>query len=139
MDEANALGGRSIALLALAGFASAASMRVCDPLLPKLAETFQATPGDAAHAISAFAIAYGLLQLVYGPLGDRYGKRRVIALATAACTLGAWGRQSHPPSAGSSLSECSPEGLPPPLSPSPWRGSVTLSHTLDASRHWHGC
>jgi predicted MFS family arabinose efflux permease len=96
LDEANALGGRSIALLALAGFASAASMRVCDPLLPKLAETFQATPGDAAHAISAFAIAYGLLQLVYGPLGDRYGKRRVIALATAACTLGSVGAAIAP-------------------------------------------
>src|SRR3954464_8758640 len=71
-------------------------MRVCDPLLPKLAETFQATPGDAAYAISAFAIAYGLLQLVYGPLGDRYGKRRVIALATVACTLGSAGAAIAP-------------------------------------------
>src|SRR5687767_5947743 len=96
LDGATPLSGRSIAMLALAGFASAASMRVCDPLLPRLAETFQATPGDAALAISAFAIAYGLLQLAYGPLGDRHGKRRVIALAVAACTLGSAGAAIAP-------------------------------------------
>ena len=41
-----------------------------------------------AEAISAFALAYGVMQLVFGPLGDRLGKVRVIAWATLACTLG---------------------------------------------------
>lgn len=63
-------------------------MRACDPLLPAFAKSFEITTGNAALTISSFAVAYGLLQLVYGSLGDRYGKVRVIALAALACVLG---------------------------------------------------
>jgi MFS family permease len=41
----------------------------------------------AAQTVTAFAIAYGVLQLAYGPIGDRYGKYRVITLATIGCAL----------------------------------------------------
>lgn len=75
-------------LLSVCAFASMASMRVCDSLLPALALEFSTTAGQAVRVISAFALAYGLLQLFFGPLGDRYGKLRVIGLATLACTLG---------------------------------------------------
>lgn len=34
--------------------------------------------------MSAYAITYGLMQLFYGPLGDRWGKRRVAAYAALA-------------------------------------------------------
>lgn len=74
-------------LLALAGFASLMSMRMCDAMLPALATVFAASQADAAVSISAFAIAYGAMQLVYGPLGDRHGKLRVIALAAGGCAL----------------------------------------------------
>ena len=60
-------------------------MRICDPLLPALAREFATTTGGAAQAISAFAIAYGLLQLAYGPLADRYGKFRIVSFAVAGC------------------------------------------------------
>jgi YNFM family putative membrane transporter len=63
------------------------SMRICDPLLPALARDFDTTTGHAAQVISAFAIAYGLLQLFYGPLADRYGKFRVVSLAVVGCAL----------------------------------------------------
>lgn len=79
---------RMLWLLSICAFASMASMRVCDSMLPALATGFSTTTGQAARAISAFALAYGLLQLFYGPLGDRYGKVRVIGFATLACTLG---------------------------------------------------
>jgi len=62
-------------------------MRICDPLLPALARDFDTTTGHAAQVISAFAIAYGLLQLFYGPLADRYGKFRVVSLAVVGCAL----------------------------------------------------
>ena len=78
-------GLRRLALLSAAAFASMTSMRVCDPLLPALARDFATTTGGAAQAISAFAIAYGLLQLLYGPLADRYGKFRVVSLAVLGC------------------------------------------------------
>lgn len=57
------------------------SMRVCDALLPELARSFQVSTGTAANTISFFVIAYGILQLVFGTLGDRYGKQRMIAVA----------------------------------------------------------
>ena len=62
-------------------------MRICDALLPALARDFAATTGHAAQAISSFAIAYGVLQLVYGPLADRFGKFRVVSLAVLGCAL----------------------------------------------------
>src|SRR5690242_15580665 len=59
-------------------------MRACDSLLPALVGTFGITTGQAAHTVSFFALAYGLTQMLYGPLGDRYGKLRVIAVAASA-------------------------------------------------------
>ena len=70
------------ALLALSvsAFGSGTSMRVSDALLPGLAKEFDLTLGHAALVITVFAITYGVSQLVFGPLGDRFGKYRVIAL-----------------------------------------------------------
>ena len=60
-------------------------MRVADPQLPALASAFGITVSAAAQVVTTFSIAYGLLQFVYGPLGDRYGKWRVINIACFAC------------------------------------------------------
>ena len=79
---------RAITLLSLAAFASAASVRLCDPMLPELARQFSADTTEAAHVVSFFAIAYGLLQAFFGTLGDRIGKYRLIALCTLASTVG---------------------------------------------------
>jgi MFS transporter, YNFM family, putative membrane transport protein len=79
----------TLRLLAVAGFASLVSMRMCEPMLPALAAAFRASNAEAAAVVSWFAVTYGLAQLVYGPLGDRFGKPRVIAVATAWCTLAA--------------------------------------------------
>jgi len=62
-------------------------MRMCDAMLPALGQTFGTRPADAAQTVSAFALAYGLLQLVYGPLGDRFGKPRVVTLAACGCAV----------------------------------------------------
>jgi len=80
--------GIKLWLMGACAFCSLASMRVADAMLPVLTAAFDATTERAAQTISAFALAYGLLQLVYGPLGDRFGKVKVIALATLACTAG---------------------------------------------------
>ena len=73
--------------LSIAAFASAVSLRTSDALLPRLAQEFSVSLGTASQVISVFAIAYGLAQLLFGPLGDRFGKYRVIAWACFACTL----------------------------------------------------
>jgi predicted MFS family arabinose efflux permease len=75
-----------LALLSLAAFSTMAALRVCDSLLPVLAREFGQSTGDAGYTVSTFAIAYGLALLLYGPLGDRFGKFSVIALSTMACT-----------------------------------------------------
>lgn len=85
--DASRLPRGAIACLALAAFASGVSMRVNDALLPKLASEFGVSLGSAAQVISLFAIAYGFAQLVFGPVGDRFGKYCVIGAASAACAL----------------------------------------------------
>lgn len=74
----------AIVLLSLAAFASSSSLRVVDPLLPHLAELFSVSLSRASWLIAAFSVAYGISQLVFGPLGDRYGKFRVVAWACVA-------------------------------------------------------
>ena len=72
---------RPLLLLASAGFVSGATMRVAEPLLPKVAHEFSVTVAAAAVLITGFTLAYGLFQLVHGPLGDRIGKLRAVSLA----------------------------------------------------------
>lgn len=76
-----------VALFAV-NFGSAAMMRVCDPMLPVLAHEFGVTTGQAAQTVSAYAVAYGVLQFFFGPAGDRWGKRRVIGWAALATLAG---------------------------------------------------
>jgi predicted MFS family arabinose efflux permease len=71
---------RAIVLLAVAGFVSAANLRVCDPLLPQIAGELGVSVGGAGIIITAFALSYGLSQVVIGPLGDAQGKLRMTVL-----------------------------------------------------------
>ena len=84
--------GRAIFLLAIAAFASAATTRICDALLPQLAQEFDVTPGRAAMVVTAYSLTYGLMQPPFGVFGDRFGKYRLILVccvlslaSTAAC------------------------------------------------------
>jgi predicted MFS family arabinose efflux permease len=88
-----------VLLLSLAGFAAVAVMRMVDPLLPVLAAEFSVTLGQAGLIIAAYSLSYGACVLVYGPLGDRYGKLRVILLCSgmsAFCIfMGGFARDLH--------------------------------------------
>ncbi|NHZ35869.1 MFS transporter [Massilia rubra] len=84
MTQASPIPASAVPLLSLAAFASGISMRAADPLLPLLSRQFGVPLGEASLVITVFSIAYGLAQLGFGPLGDRYGKYLVIALATLA-------------------------------------------------------
>lgn len=84
-DRRFATPGVAILCLSLAAFGGGMSQRVADALIPRLAADFAVPVGDASWSVTAFSIAYGLAQLFYGPLGDRFGKYRVIAWACLAC------------------------------------------------------
>ena len=75
---------RSIVALSFGACGSAAALRACDPLLPRLAAEYGVGLATAARTVTAFAVAYGMLQLAYGPIGDRYGRYRMVMVAALA-------------------------------------------------------
>ena len=83
--------------LSMAAFASSVTLRIADSLLPEIAREFATTPGAAATAvITTFTVAYGGIQVAFGPIGDRFGKVQTIAVASllsvaaqVACALSA--------------------------------------------------
>lgn len=77
----------SLRAIQLVAFCSMVSMRLCDTMLGALAQDFGVSVGEAAGVIGYYAVAYGGMQLVYGPLADRVGKLRVILGAATACAL----------------------------------------------------
>jgi len=78
---------RAIILLAVAGFASQAQVRVTDSLLPQIAAEFHTAVGAAAMVVTAYAVAHGTVQLAIGPFGDRIGKYRTVTLTCAIGTV----------------------------------------------------
>jgi MFS transporter, YNFM family, putative membrane transport protein len=74
-------------LLALAGFASQSQVRVTDSLLPQIAADFDTTVGAAAVVVSAYVVAHGSIQLLIGPVADRYGKYATVTIATAVAAV----------------------------------------------------
>jgi predicted MFS family arabinose efflux permease len=71
----------SIWLLSLAAFGSASGMRIMDPLMPMVAADFGVTVSNIAVVVAVFMLFYGGGQVATGPLGDRLGKLRVVAVA----------------------------------------------------------
>ena len=72
----------AITLLAVASFASQSMVRVSDSLLPQISADLGVSVGAASIVVTAYALAHGSVQLVIGPVGDRFGK---FACVTAAC------------------------------------------------------
>jgi MFS transporter, DHA1 family, multidrug resistance protein len=82
-----------VTLVVLAGI-SALNMNMVLPSLPSLAAHYDAEYGVVALAVSAYLGLTAVLQLVLGPLSDRYGRRPVILgcfavflVATAGCIV----------------------------------------------------
>ena len=59
-------------------------MRAADSLLPQIAADFAVTVGAASIVITAYALTHGSMQLVTGPIADRFGKYRTVAIACGA-------------------------------------------------------
>jgi len=69
-------------ILATIGFMVSAVLRIADTVLPQIATTFQVSIGDTAMVITAFAIVYGMFQLIHGGLGDHFGKLKVVFISS---------------------------------------------------------
>lgn len=88
-SEEQAGAQRALWLLIAAIFVVSLDSRVITPLLPAIAEEFDASIGRAGLIVTAYLLPYGLFQLLYGPLADRVGRVRVISVALGGFGLGA--------------------------------------------------
>lgn len=61
------------------------------PALPALTEGFGAAMSQAQLTLSALLLAFGVSQLVWGPLSDRFGRRPILLLGLSAYVLAAVG------------------------------------------------
>src|SRR5664279_5685869 len=57
------------------------------PALPALTEGFAAPMAQAQLTLTALLLAFGLSQLVWGPLSDRFGRRPILLLGLSAYVL----------------------------------------------------
>lgn len=83
-----------IALLAAIAAIGPLSTSLYLPSLPAIRDQLSASTGEVQLTLSAALIGFALLQLAYGPLSDRFGRRRTLAgglviyvLANIACAF----------------------------------------------------
>lgn len=62
-------------------------VRSTDSLLPQIAADLDATVGATSMIVTLYLLAHGSVQLIIGPIGDRYGKYLCVTLAAGFATL----------------------------------------------------
>jgi len=80
--------GLVVSILVLASSVSILSTDMYAPSLPDLADEFKTTPTRVKLTISLNLLAFGLAQLIHGPLSDRFGRRPVLLWSLAAVVVG---------------------------------------------------
>lgn len=70
---------------------SVVSLNLFLPSLPAMADTFGVSYAAVSFALSGYLAVTAVLQLILGPLSDRYGRRPVMLSALAIFTLGSMG------------------------------------------------
>lgn len=81
----------AIALLTSLAFLVSVDSRMIAPLLPAIAASVHASVAAAGLIVTAYALPYGLFQIAYGPLADRFGKIAVVRVAVLLFGVGTLG------------------------------------------------
>ena len=64
------------------------AMTICIPSMQEWSQTFGASQARVQLTFSGYVVAYGGLQLLYGPLSDRLGRKKVLLVGLVLTTLG---------------------------------------------------
>ncbi len=80
---------RLILILSISAFASTSAGRIVEPMVGVIARDLSAAPTTIALLATVFALPYAFCQPIFGPIGDSFGKERLmpICLGVLAVTL----------------------------------------------------
>ncbi len=90
---------KPLSLLFIMSFLVFVDVRILTPVLPSISDSLGASPGAVGLAMTTYSLAYGLGQLIFGPLSDRAGRIAVVRTAgiafclftiLSALTMSAW-------------------------------------------------
>ena len=76
-----------VRVLAAAAFLVLFQAYMVAPLIPSLAESLHAKITELGFLIPAYTIPYGLSTLLYGPISDRFGRKRLLLILYALLAL----------------------------------------------------
>ena len=80
--------GAIIAIVTVIHALSPLAMQIFVPALPSIRDSFSATVADTQWVVSGFSAALAVAMLAYGPISDRFGRRRVILLGLTVFCIG---------------------------------------------------
>ena len=83
VHEANISGPNLTLMLVMLGVVSPFALQIMLPSMPGMVAVFDTTPAAIQLTISLYLGAFAFAQLGYGPLSDRFGRRRVILVGLA--------------------------------------------------------
>ncbi|MBI5792357.1 MAG: Bcr/CflA family efflux MFS transporter [Rhodocyclales bacterium] len=64
------------------------AMTICLPSMQEWGAIFGATQASVQLTLSGYLVAYGVLQLLFGPLSDRHGRKRILMAGLALAGIG---------------------------------------------------
>jgi predicted MFS family arabinose efflux permease len=79
---------QALLLIMAAVFMVSAEARVIAPILPAVAGDFETSVARTGLLITAYTIPYGVFQVVYGPLADRFSRQQVMGAALGLFAIG---------------------------------------------------
>ncbi|MFP4028403.1 MAG: MFS transporter, partial [Candidatus Brocadiia bacterium] len=80
MEKKTNNASKVVLLLGAMGFWVMGDNYAASPMLVDIAQEFGLDIGTAAMVVVAYMIPFGLFTVIFGPLGDKYGKVRIIVL-----------------------------------------------------------
>lgn len=72
-----------VTLVSLAAFMGPFTQTIYIPILPEVQKAFHTTPFLINQSISIYTLVLALMQMVYGPLADRWGRKIVLLIGLA--------------------------------------------------------